>query len=174
MWFTESGSQSALVGVYTAALNWLLWNRSKVLVQIGVKGGPHQHGLQGNGPIINVTTYTNGSDIDNIHALQKKSCCVSKSFSYLRHLPSYANSIKHFVNSKDSNGIRSVRMQFLTLRRDSKHSNGNKFEPFERDSKRSNGNSNHSKGIRRIRMQILTIRTGLEEFECKFEPFKRD
>ena len=45
------------------------------------------------------------------------------------------------VNSKDSKGIRSVRMEL---------------------------NSSHSKGIRSEQTEIRTIQKGFEEFECKF------
>ena len=94
-------------------------------------------------------------------------------------------------NSNHLKGIRSIRMQILTIQTkfetfkckfepfegDSKHSNSysshwkgfkafeSKFEPFER-SKNSNVNSNRSKEIRSIWMQIETIRKGFEGFEC--------
>ena len=57
------------------------------------------------------------------------------------------------ANSNHSKGIRSIRMQILTIQ--------TKFEAVERDSKHSNANSNHSK-------EIGTIRKGFEAFECKF------
>ena len=52
------------------------------------------------------------------------------------------------ANSNHSKGIRSIRMQILTIQ--------TKFEAFE-----ANANSNHSK-------EIGTIRKGFEAFECKF------
>ena len=62
-------------------------------------------------------------------------------------------------DTKDSNVIRSVRMQIRTIRKI--------FEVVE-------CKFNHSKGIRSVQMQFLTIRKGLEGFEFKFEPFERD
>ena len=60
------------------------------------------------------------------------------------------------ANSNHSKGIRSIRMQILTIQKgfEGFEAFKFKFDPFERD---SNGNSNHSKGIRMILMQILTI-----------------
>ena len=63
------------------------------------------------------------------------------------------------VNLNLSNGILSIPMQILTIRKVFKH---------------LNANSNHSKGIRSIQMQILTIRKRFEAFKCKFYPFERD
>ena len=54
------------------------------------------------------------------------------------------------ANDNHSKGIRSIRMQILTIK--------TKLKAFERDSKHSNANSKYSKGIQRIQIQIRTIR----------------
>ena len=77
-----------------------------------------------------------------------------------------------------SKGIRSVQMQFLTIRKVLEAFKfkfeaferiiRKEFEAFENYSKHSKSNSNHSKNIRRIRMQIRTIRKGFEALKFKF------
>ena len=63
------------------------------------------------------------------------------------------------ANSNHSKGIRSIRMQILTIRKgfEGFEASKFKFDPFERDS-----------------MQILNIRNGFEAIERKFKPFERD
>ena len=101
---------------------------------------------------------------------------------------------KHLNTSLNhSKGIRSIRMQILTiqkefeckfkplekrfkelghnfeqLQRDLKHSNVSSNR-LKTDSKRWNATSNHLKKIRNSRMQIRTIRKGFEAFEYKFK-----
>ena len=85
----------------------------------------------------------------------------------------FETDLKSNGNSKDSKGIRIIRIQIQTTQKELEAFEC-KFEALKRDSKHSNPNSNFSKGIRSIQIQIRMTRKGFEAFESKFESLEKD